>query len=159
MYEAVVYPTVCSRRIILRTLANSLLQIDFFQLGWYAQPIFGKGDYPEVMKQNVAERSFKEGFTESRLPEFTQSEIQYIKGTYDFFGLNHYSTEYVSAEDYEIKSEEPHLIYDTNARTWQDDSWVYTGSSWCRVKIYIFFTLFVSCTFLLESAMGIQKAS
>lgn len=28
----------------------------------------------------------------SRLPEFTESEKQRIKGTYDYFGLNHYTT-------------------------------------------------------------------
>lgn len=27
-----------------------------------------------------------------RLPEFTESEKQRIKGTYDYFGLNHYTT-------------------------------------------------------------------
>lgn len=46
-----------------------------------ANPIFGSGDYPEVMKQLVATRSKNEGFFESRLPEFTADEIEYIKGT------------------------------------------------------------------------------
>lgn len=87
------------------------------------------------MKQNIAERSAAEGFTESRLPEFTQEEVQRIKGTYDFFGLNHYSTQYAKAADYEIKTTEPHWIYDTQAETWQDDSWYYSGSEWCRVRI------------------------
>lgn len=105
------------------------------QLGWYAQPIFGGGDYPEVIKQNVADRSLKEGFTESRLPEFTQAEIQNIKGTYDFFGLNHYTTKYAQAKEYPIDPSEPHWTYDTGAYLFQDDAWNYTGSEWCRVCI------------------------
>lgn len=109
------------------------------------------------MKQNVAERSLKEGFTESRLPEFTQSEIQYIKGTYDFFGLNHYSTKYATPQEYTIKPEEPHWTYDTNAYMWFDDAWEYTGSIWCRVSVNcIFANLFVKF-FPLESTLGIQK--
>lgn len=27
-----------------------------------------------------------------RLPEFTESEIKRIKGTFDYFGFNHYTT-------------------------------------------------------------------
>lgn len=42
-------------------------------------------------------RSKKEGFQKSRLPEFTDEEIEYIKGTHDFFGLNYYSTYNVRA--------------------------------------------------------------
>lgn len=90
------------------------------------------------MKQNVAERSLREGFSESRLPEFSQTEIQYIKGTYDFFGLNHYSTKYATKQDYDIKPDEVRWNYDTNAYMWFDDSWEYTGSMWCRVSLETF---------------------
>lgn len=95
------------------------------------------------MKQNIADRSVKEGFTESRLPEFTQSEIQTIKGTYDFFGLNHYSTKYASWQEYDIKADEPHWIYDTAAHAWQDDTWEYSGSEWCRVCALFFGFMYV----------------
>jgi beta-glucosidase/6-phospho-beta-glucosidase/beta-galactosidase len=50
------------------------------------------GNYPQVMIDRIGERSEKEGFNKSRLPEFTSQEIEDIKGTYDFIGLNHYST-------------------------------------------------------------------
>jgi len=56
-----------------------------WQLGWFADPIW-KGDYPETMRQQCADR----------LPSFTEEEKQLIKGTSDFFGLNHYSTAYAS---------------------------------------------------------------
>ncbi|PSN51427.1 Myrosinase 1 [Blattella germanica] len=64
-----------------------------FLLGWFAHPIFSeKGDYPEVMKRKIAQNSQAEGRLRSRLPEFSAEWIQKIKGSADFFGLNHYST-------------------------------------------------------------------
>jgi beta-galactosidase len=56
-----------------------------WQLGWYADPIW-KGDYPESMKKKCGDR----------LPSFTEAEKEMIKGTSDFFGLNHYATAYCS---------------------------------------------------------------
>jgi len=51
------------------------------QLGWFAHPIYGAdGDYPAVMKENVARHSAEEGYAESRLPEFGQQWVDYIKG-------------------------------------------------------------------------------
>jgi len=47
-----------------------------FHFGWFADPIFTSGDYPEVMKQYIAKKS--DGT--SRLPEFTMKEKMMIKG-------------------------------------------------------------------------------
>uniref|UniRef100_A0A8C8B500 Klotho n=1 Tax=Otus sunia TaxID=257818 RepID=A0A8C8B500_9STRI len=49
-----------------------------FVLGWFAKPIFIDGDYPESMKSNLS----------SLLPEFSEVEKKYIKGTADFFALS-----------------------------------------------------------------------
>jgi beta-glucosidase len=56
-----------------------------FALGWFVDPVVF-GDYPESMKQRV----------QSRLPIFTEQEKQLLKGSYDFVGLNHYTSRYVS---------------------------------------------------------------
>jgi len=40
------------------------------------------------MIDRIANRSALEGLSRSRLPEFTQEEIDYINGTHDFFALN-----------------------------------------------------------------------
>ena len=39
-----------------------------------------QGDYPSLMKERIAEKSELQGFSESRLPQFTPDEIQYING-------------------------------------------------------------------------------
>ena len=54
-----------------------------FKLGWYANPIYNNGDYPEVMKTLIAEKSRQQNFSESRLPEFTAEEKTFIKGKYN----------------------------------------------------------------------------
>ncbi|XP_063974634.1 myrosinase 1-like [Diachasmimorpha longicaudata] len=63
-----------------------------FQGRWFLDPIFSKsGDYPQVMKTRIAENSKVEGLTHSRLPEFSPEWINYIKGTADYLGINHYA--------------------------------------------------------------------
>jgi len=51
-----------------------------FKVGWFAHPIFVNGDYPDVMKELVANKSKAEGRSLSRLPEFTDVQKQVIRG-------------------------------------------------------------------------------
>ncbi|XP_053113998.1 lactase/phlorizin hydrolase isoform X6 [Hemicordylus capensis] len=105
--------------------------VQFFA-GWFAHPIFKNGDYSEVMKQRIRERS--QG--QSRLPVFTESEKQRIKGTFDFFGLNHYTTILASNLNY------PALItsYDADrgVASITDRSWLGSGSFWLKVTPFGF---------------------
>ncbi|KAL3278786.1 hypothetical protein HHI36_016310 [Cryptolaemus montrouzieri] len=72
-------------------------------LGWFAHPIFSKdGDYPEIMKKTIQERSAKENYRESRLPSFTKEEINALKGTSDYLGINHYETEWIENFEFPI---------------------------------------------------------
>ena len=66
-----------------------------FHLSIFAHPIFVNGDYPDVVKSIVGNRSEAAGIA-SRLPSFTEEEKIMIKGSYDLFGLNHYSTDKVA---------------------------------------------------------------
>ncbi|XP_043918871.1 beta-klotho [Protopterus annectens] len=47
-------------------------------LGWFAQPIFGDGEYPNIFKN--------ESFM--KIPTLTPDEKNYVKGTADFFALS-----------------------------------------------------------------------
>lgn len=58
--------------------------VEFF-LGWFADPVY-TGDYPDVMRERLGKR----------LPQFTDNEKNLLKGSADFFGLNHYSTMYAA---------------------------------------------------------------
>jgi lactase-phlorizin hydrolase len=49
-----------------------------FDAGWFLNPIYVNGDYPEVMKQKVAEKSKAQNFTHSRLPPFSDDEKRRI---------------------------------------------------------------------------------
>ncbi len=58
-----------------------------FILGIYADPIF-LGDYPASVRERVPD-----------LPEFTAEQIASLKGSADYFALNHYTSRYVSHDD------------------------------------------------------------
>uniref|UniRef100_H2Y3C5 beta-glucosidase n=1 Tax=Ciona intestinalis TaxID=7719 RepID=H2Y3C5_CIOIN len=63
-----------------------------FSTGWFAEPIFNSGDYPDVMRWNVGNRSEYYNVNPDRLPKFTKKEKELNKATSDFFGLNHYTS-------------------------------------------------------------------
>ncbi|KAK9163392.1 hypothetical protein Syun_004294 [Stephania yunnanensis] len=52
-----------------------------FHLGWFLDPVV-YGDYPASMKNIVG----------SRLPLFTENDSKQLKSSFDFIGLNHYSS-------------------------------------------------------------------
>ncbi|KAL0184867.1 hypothetical protein M9458_020563, partial [Cirrhinus mrigala] len=67
-----------------------------FMLGWFAHPIFVDGDYPAVLKEQIEKKKSMCGKEVARLPVFTEAEKQRIKGTADFFGLNHHTSRLIS---------------------------------------------------------------
>ncbi|KAE8686210.1 Beta-glucosidase 16 [Hibiscus syriacus] len=54
-----------------------------FDLGWYMEPLV-QGKYPSIMKKMVKDR----------LPVFTKEEKKLVKGSFDFIGLNYYTSRY-----------------------------------------------------------------
>ncbi|KAF5298935.1 hypothetical protein FQA39_LY11652 [Lamprigera yunnana] len=94
-----------------------------FEGGNFLHPILSQnGDYPSIMKELIGKRSLKEGFSKSRLPQFTPDEIQLIKGTIDFLGLNHYTTFLTYDQDGDAIGK-PSQYKDTEVLNLQDDSW------------------------------------
>ncbi|XP_045170848.2 lactase/phlorizin hydrolase-like [Mercenaria mercenaria] len=101
-----------------------------FKLGWFANPIYGNGGYPSVMRQFVDSKSRAEGRNISRLPVFSPEEIEMNKGSFDFFGLNHYTTQYVHHSPDDRKSYEG----DQDLYTTVDDCWPGSSADWLRVN-------------------------
>ena len=85
------------------------------------------------MIDRIGNRSVQEGFTQSRLPQFTDEEVESIKGTYDYIGLNHYSTSLIKwREDIEIG--EPSSSKDMSVQESIDFSWETSASYWLFVR-------------------------
>ena len=55
-----------------------------FQLGLYAEPVFLTGDYPASVRARVPS-----------LPAFTPAQSASLKGSADYFALNHYTSRWV----------------------------------------------------------------
>ncbi|KAK4878055.1 hypothetical protein RN001_010561 [Aquatica leii] len=92
-----------------------------FDFGIYTHPIYS-GDFPDVVKSAVANRSKYEGFSESRLPVLTGEEVNFIKSTSDFFGLNYYTSFYVR-DKVPDPIGAPSSTKDANVDLYQDPSW------------------------------------
>ncbi len=59
-----------------------------FAISWFADPIYF-GKYPDSMRKQLGDR----------LPEFTPEEEALVKGSNDFYGMNHYTADYVKHGD------------------------------------------------------------
>ncbi|XP_047004630.1 myrosinase 1-like [Schistocerca americana] len=102
-----------------------------FQLGEFAHPIFSSdGDYPPVMRQRIDANSAAEGRPRSRLPSFTADEVAYIKGTSDFFGLNHYATSHARNK---VVGAVPSKEYDTGVELYLNQSLPHAATEWLVV--------------------------
>ncbi|XP_047356136.1 myrosinase 1-like isoform X2 [Vespa velutina] len=102
-----------------------------FLCGWLSHPIYSKtGDYPEIMKNRIAENSRIQGYSKSKLPEFTPEWIEYIQGTSDFFALNHYTSNLV-----EIVPKGPNDPWygESGVKFSYDPKWPSSGSSWLKI--------------------------
>ncbi|KAI5390783.1 hypothetical protein KIW84_075896, partial [Lathyrus oleraceus] len=56
-----------------------------FMFGWYMNPLT-RGEYPKSMRTLVGKR----------LPKFSKEESRELKGSFDFLGLNYYSSYYAA---------------------------------------------------------------
>lgn len=55
-----------------------------FSISWFADPIY-HGHYPASMRKQLGDR----------LPEFTSAEIELVQGSNDFYGMNHYTANFI----------------------------------------------------------------
>ena len=99
--------------------------LEFF-LAWFADPIY-KGDYPACMKERLG----------NRLPSFTEDEKIMIKGSSDFFGLNHYTTMYASDATFDTDEGSVYgnggLSEDQDVNLSVSEDWQLTDMQWAIV--------------------------
>ncbi|XP_047325323.1 beta-glucosidase 13-like [Impatiens glandulifera] len=75
-----------------------------FNFGWFVNPIV-YGDYPDVMRSIVG----------LRLPKFSEEESSSLIGSYDFIGINYYTSTYVINRKVPANPTEQSYFTDTNA--------------------------------------------
>ena len=93
-------------------------------LGWFADPIW-LGDYPASMRAALGER----------LPRFTAAEQALIRGSADFFGLNHYGSAWAEDQPHPPGygtpgGPAPHYFADFAARELHSDEMPRAASVW-----------------------------
>ncbi|PSN50026.1 Myrosinase 1 [Blattella germanica] len=95
-------------------------------IGWVLHPIYSStGDYPIIIKDSLAKKSKEQGYYRSRLPAFTKEQVELIKGTWDYVGINYYTTFLVSDGIHGTGIP----IDDLDLELSQDPKWQKAGSS------------------------------
>lgn len=61
-------------------------------------------------------------------------KIDALRGSSDFFGLNHYTTYLMSPSNMEKKWKVPSLDHDTGVKMEQNPSWAVPGPTWLSVS-------------------------
>ena len=103
-----------------------------FETGWFAHPIYSQaGGYPQVMIDEVNERSKREGRPWSRLPEMSERSKKYIQGTADFLGYNYYSSRLVEFDSSAFDpTARPSRFKDSRIICSINDKWKRAKSEW-----------------------------
>nr|ADD92156.1 beta-glucosidase [Odontotermes formosanus] len=108
---------------------ESASRVRQMHIGWVLHPIYSAtGDYPTVMKEWIAKKSKEEGYSRSRLPRFTKEEIEMVKGTWDYLGINHYTTFFT----YRSESESL-LLLGTGVANIANEKYATGSSTWLQV--------------------------
>ncbi|KAJ8936596.1 hypothetical protein NQ314_012211 [Rhamnusium bicolor] len=84
------------------------------------------------MKTRIAQRSAQEGYNTSRLPAFTSREKAYLRGTYDYFGVNMYTASIIKASA-EPPIGHPSFDLDAGNTEYQPSTWDSSYSSWLKI--------------------------
>ena len=114
-----------------KSVAAAQREMDFW-LGWYADPIW-KGDYPAVMKETLKDR----------LPSFTEDQKAMLKGSSDFFGVNHYSSGLIEPMGRVNKRNSPYWkdkgTFESHDRRWKktDMGWSIVPWGFRKLLVYI----------------------
>lgn len=82
------------------------------------------------MIQQIANNSFYEGLSRSRLPTFSKNWIAKIRGSADFLGLNYYTSRVVNANGSETIGQNPSIHRDRMYQRKVKNEWKHGHSDW-----------------------------
>lgn len=77
------------------------------------------------------ENSKQANLNKSRLPKFTVEEVEMLKGSADFFGLNYYTSAFAE-EGVNFWEPNPSFARDRNIIETHNSSWPVAKSTWLR---------------------------
>ncbi|XP_055682122.1 myrosinase 1-like [Lutzomyia longipalpis] len=138
-YKGKVGITQDSRWLYQKTPGNDLVERGMqFQLGFFANAIFSRdGGWPKLLQEIVDTNSIFEGRLRSRLPAFSPTEIERLRLSADFLGLNYYSANYVKAPEIWNAPKKSHSAFrepswenDQNLTYFVDPKWPQAKSTW-----------------------------
>jgi beta-glucosidase len=93
-----------------------------FAICWFGDPVYF-GKYPDSMRKQLGDR----------LPEFTPEEAALVKGSNDFYGMNHYCANYIRHKETEPEPEDHvgnlDILYQNKKGEWIGPE---TQSVWLR---------------------------
>ncbi|GAB2289826.1 Beta-glucosidase 17 [Dionaea muscipula] len=98
-----------------------------FMAGWFLEPIT-YGHYPKTMRSIVG----------SRLPNFTEEQSQILKHSYDYFGLNYYTTSYAANDTSSTSTTELSYTTDSHVTLTHEKDGVPIGEPTAVDWLYIF---------------------
>ncbi|KAJ8709811.1 hypothetical protein PYW08_009815 [Mythimna loreyi] len=99
--------------------------------GFFAHPIFSaEGGFPKELREVLTENSSVEGYTCSPLPDFTEEEKDFVRGTADFFGVNHYTAYFVTVAKQPPGNLLANVMNSLDNFIFADDDWPKSASGW-----------------------------
>lgn len=82
---------------------------------WFLNPLLGeRGGYPDFMQLAIGIKSVEQFFRTSRLPAFSPEEIDMIKHSLDFLGINFFTT--YKVQSYSANNEKFTMYDGVNSR-------------------------------------------
>ncbi|XP_010553830.1 PREDICTED: beta-glucosidase 32-like [Tarenaya hassleriana] len=97
-----------------------------FEYGWHMHPMT-YGDYPESMKKILGKR----------LPRFSHSESRKLKNSYDYVGINYYSTNY-AADLKNVDPTKPRYTTDAHADRRTEKNGVPIGPTAASANVVVY---------------------
>ena len=114
------------------------LHLQICLLIWVDIHFVHSGDYPEEIKTRVLRKTHDTGFRKSRLPTLTDEEVNFIRGTFDFLGLNSYTTRIVEHRECHVNEEETRKYQSGSVKNGISENTLFLASYQCDQDLHAY---------------------